>query len=175
MGLFDKMKDLIGLEEIEDDDDITEEEIEAASAKLERKTIEPKSSYAKPAAPAKSSVAQGKDSRDSRVTPMAGQTRVSSATTAMKLVVIEPSSFDEAPRLVDNLKARKPVIINLANLDTGVARKIFDFLSGATYALNGNVQKIADYIFVFAPESVDISANVEHKGIDFSGGKNIWR
>lgn len=172
MGLFDKVKDLIGLEEIEDDDDITEEEIEAASAKLERKTIEPKSSYAKQSTPSKPAAAP---SRDQKVTPMPGQTRVSSATTAMKLVVIEPSSFDEAPKLVDNLKARKPVIINLVNLDPGVARKIFDFLSGATYALNGNVQKIADYIFVFAPESVDIAANVEHKGIDFSGGKNIWR
>ena len=174
MGIFDKFKDIIGLDEVEDDDDITEEEIEAASAKLDRKTIEPKSSYAKQGASAQKPALLPKESKDPK--PLAvGQTRTTSMTTAMKLVVIEPASFDEAPKLVDNLKARKPVIVNLANLDSGVARKIFDFLSGATYALNGNVQKIANSIFVFAPESVDISANVEHKGIDFSGGKSIWR
>lgn len=175
MGVFDKFKDLIGLDEIEEDEDITEEEIEAASAKLERKTIEPKSSYAKQAAASQKPALISKDGKDVKTAQSAGQTRTSSLTTSMKLVVIEPASFDEAPKLVDNLKARKPVIVNLANLDSGVARKIFDFLSGATYALNGNVQKIANSIFVFAPESVDISANVEHKGIDFSGGKSIWR
>ena len=61
-------------------------------------------------------------------------------TSQFKLVVIEPSGFDESPKLVDSLKAKKPVVINLENLETDVARKIFDFLSGATYALNGNVQ-----------------------------------
>lgn len=179
MGLKDKLKDLIGLEEIEDDDeDITEEEIEAAAAKMERKPVETRS-YTSPVSASKTErkpfadSKEFKDNRDSKVTPM---TRTSTATTAFKLVVIEPSSFDECPKLVDNLKARKPVIINLANLDPGIARKIFDFLSGATYALNGNVQRIADSIFVFAPENVDITANIEHKGIDFSNGKqSIWR
>lgn len=179
MGLFGKMKDLIGIEEI-DVDDITEEEIESASAKLERTVVEPRSSYAA------SSVRQEprerreiKENKESKVMPM---NRATERTSAFKLVVIEPSSFDECPKLVDNLKARKPVIINLANIDPAIARKIFDFLSGATYALNGNVQKVADYIFVFAPENVDISANIEHKGsdkgIDFNPtvkNNSIWR
>ena len=92
------------------------------------------------------------------------------------MVVIEPKSFDESPKLVDNLKAKKPVIINLEKVESDTARKIFDFLSGATYALNGNVQKVANNIFVFAPENVDVSANIEQKGIDFSGSsKNVWR
>ena len=77
----------------------------------------------------------------------------------MKLVVIEPSSFEESPKLVDSLKERKPVIINLEKIDSETARKIFDFLSGATYALNGNVQKVANNIFVFAPDNVDITSN----------------
>ena len=73
------------------------------------------------------------------------------------------------PKLVDNLKSRKPVIVNLERLESDTARKIFDFLSGATYALNGNVQKVANNIFVFAPENVDINSSVEHKGFEFGG------
>ncbi|QHI74005.1 cell division protein SepF [Aminipila terrae] len=97
-------------------------------------------------------------------------------TVPFKMVVIEPKGFDECPKLVDNLKAKKPIIINLEKIESDTARKIFDFLSGATYAVNGNVQKIANNIFVFAPENVDISANVDHKGIDFSGNvKSPWR
>ena len=63
-------------------------------------------------------------------------------------------------------------------LETEVARKIFDFLSGATYALNGNVQKVANNIFIFAPENVDISSTNEAspKGFDFgSSQKDGWR
>ncbi|MGN0711108.1 MAG: cell division protein SepF, partial [Anaerovoracaceae bacterium] len=88
----------------------------------------------------------------------------------------EPKSFDECPKLVDNLKLKKPIIINLEKIESDTARKIFDFLSGATYALNGNVQKVANNIFVFAPENVDIAANVEHKGIEFGNtNKSPWR
>ena len=97
-------------------------------------------------------------------------------TNTFTLVVIEPKSFDECPKLVDSLKGRRPVVINLEKIETETAKKIFDFLSGATYALNGNVQKVANNIFVFAPENVDITASVEHKGIDFGGNqKNMWR
>lgn len=163
MGIFGKIKDLVGIEDVEEE--ITEEEIQAAVAKQERKTETAGNSFTaprpeaarelKPAVPAKPAL---------------------SNTVPFKLVVIDPKSFEECPRLVDNLKSKKPVIINLEKLDTDVARKIFDFLSGAAYALNGNVQKVANNIFVFAPENVDISSSVEHKGIEFNGGgKNPWR
>ncbi len=106
-----------------------------------------------------------------------GQRRVpiGGSTSAFRLLVIEPESFDESAKLVDSLKARKPVIINLEKIEDNVAKKIFDFLSGATYALNGNIQKIANYIFIFAPDNVDISAKLNQKGFDFSGEKkNPW-
>ncbi len=165
MGVFDKFKNLVGIEEV-DDDEITEEEIEAAAAKLERKAVEPKSSFT--AAVPKHETKEAK--------PMLVTKTINDKTGTFKLVVIEPKSFDECPKLVDNLKSRKPVIINLEKMESDTARKIFDFLSGATYALNGNVQKIANNIFVFAPENVDIAASVEHRGIDFSGNqKSMWR
>ena len=150
MGVLDKFKDLIGIEEIDDDEyDMAEP--------TERREVEPRAGYARPAR--------------EKVVPM------SRATSALKLMVIEPEGFEECPKLVDSLKARKPVIINLEKIDSDTARKIFDFLSGATYALNGNVQKVANNIFIFAPENVDISSTTESKNFDFSTApsQEPWR
>ncbi len=169
-GLFFKLKTLIGIEEIDEDE--LEEEIPVATNSLERKPIDPRSSYMNSRSDNKE---HHKELKENRVLPMQNKV-VSSNTTQFKMVVLEPKNFDECPKLVDNLKAKKPVIINLEKVESDVARKIFDFLSGATYALNGNVQKIANNIFIFAPENVDVSANVDQKGIDFSGSpKNVWR
>ncbi|MEE3362100.1 MAG: cell division protein SepF [Anaerovoracaceae bacterium] len=153
MGVMDKFKDLVGIEEI--DDDITEEEIERADELIERKPV----------------VRYPRAQRE-KVVPM------QRGTNPFKLVVINPEGFDECPKLVDSLKARKPIIINLEKTDSETAKKIFDFLSGATYALNGNVQKVANNIFVFAPDNVDISAGSEGKGFDFSSPApedDTWR
>lgn len=142
MSVFGKYKDLVGIGDDYYDDEITEEEIEEAERRIERQQQERQHERPK------------FSRRESNVVPMGG---ISSE--MMKLVVIEPSSFEESPKLVDSLKERKPVIINLEKIDSETARKIFDFLSGATYALNGNVQKVANNIFVFAPDNVDITSN----------------
>ncbi|SES65604.1 cell division inhibitor SepF [Natronincola peptidivorans] len=84
-------------------------------------------------------------------------------TTQMKVVIFEPSNFDEAPGIVDNLKNRKPVIINLENIDPDLARKFFDFLNGAIYALDGSIQKVSTGIFILAPNNVDITGNIKEE------------
>lgn len=84
-------------------------------------------------------------------------------TTQMKVVIYEPSNFDEAPGIVDNLKNRKPVIINLENIDLELAKKFFDFLNGAIYALDGNIQKVSAGIFILAPNNVDITGNIKEE------------
>jgi cell division inhibitor SepF len=97
-------------------------------------------------------------------------------TTKFKIVVTEPKTLDECPKLVDSLKSKKPVIINLGYLENDTARKVFDFLSGATYALGGRVQKIEQNIFVFLPENVDIQASAESEGFKYGDDKgNPWR
>ncbi len=162
MGFFDKFKELIGIEEIEDD----EEDIESP----EHKSIipqKPVSGVPVGRAPSASSSPQGSGRPQSNTARLTNQ---------FKMLVIEPQNFDESPRLVDSLKARKPVIINLENLETDTARKIFDFLSGATYALNGNVQKVANNIFVFAPENVNVDYNTGRKIEKATEGiKSPWR
>ncbi len=167
MGFSDTFKKLVGIEEIEDEFD--EEELQAEKERLSKESVRK---------PSVSEYKTPKTSSSSGETPKAVpiERRVSVAgTSAFKLVVIEPKSFDECPKLVDSLKGRRPVIINLEKIETETAKKIFDFLSGATYALNGNVQKVANNIFIFAPESVDIAANQDERGFDFGGGKNPWR
>ena len=160
MGFSDAFKKLVGIEEI--DDDFSEEELASAKEEIRREERKSVSSF------------QPKGVEAVKAVPL--EKRVSIAgTNAFKLVVIEPKSFDECPKLVDSLKGRRPVIINLEKIETETAKKIFDFLSGATYALNGNVQKVANNIFIFAPESVHIAANQDDRGFEFSGNKNPWR
>ena len=77
-------------------------------------------------------------------------------TTQLKVVVYTPNSFDNAREIADHLKAKKPVVINLENVETSVARRIIDFLTGAVYAVDGSIQKIADRIFLIAPYNVGI-------------------
>lgn len=163
MGLFSKMKDLVGIEEIEDEEE--EELVEAVEKTVQTNDM----TRLTPASERLDSRSFSKPAE-----PSAPTTNTAKFTSQWKMVVIEPTDFNDSPKLVDSLKAKKPVIINLENLETDVARKIFDFLSGATYALNGNVQKVANNIFVFAPENVELSINQNQKAAD-SPYKSAWR
>ena len=165
MGVFNKFKDLMGFEDYEDEEfDDTEEEEYTSYDRKPVETRQPLTSQSR--------------YESSNVVPMQNRT-VKAITNAFKLVVIEPKGFDECSKLVDSLKSRKPIIVNLEKLDSDTARKIFDFLGGATYALNGNVQKVANNIFVFAPENVAIFAEGENKPYNFAGGDtgdvNPWK
>jgi cell division inhibitor SepF len=97
-------------------------------------------------------------------------------TQKFKIVVVEPKVFEESTKLVDSLKSRKPVIINFEKVEHDTAKQIFYFLNGATYALSGNVQKIANNIFVFLPENVDVSTGSDQDGMNFGAeGGNPWQ
>lgn len=79
----------------------------------------------------------------------------------VRVVVVEPKSFDEVQSIAEHLKNRRPVIVNLEQVDTEVARRIVDFASGATFALNGSQQKVGGGIFLFAPHNVDIEGDMK--------------
>jgi cell division inhibitor SepF len=163
-GFFSKLKVLIGIEEIEDE----EEEIEEPKNTMERQSIDPRSSFG-----SRADMKEHRENKESRVVSMAAK---ATGPNQFKMILIEPQGFDECPRLVDSLKAKKPIIINLEKIETDTARKIFDFLSGATYALNGNVQKVANNIFIFAPENVDVTAYIDQNSHgDTTSIHNPWR
>lgn len=82
----------------------------------------------------------------------------------MRMLVFQPSSYEEAECIIDNLKARKPVIMNLDDLDVELGQRILDFVGGAVYSLNGDIKKVARSIFVVAPSNVDVAQSVDERG-----------
>lgn len=74
----------------------------------------------------------------------------------MKIVVHEPLTYEDAPKIIDDLKARKTIIVNLEETDITLKKQIFDFISGGLYAMEGNIQKVTKDIFIFAPKNVEI-------------------
>ncbi len=79
----------------------------------------------------------------------------------VRVVVVEPRSFDEAKSITDNLKNRRPVIVNLEQAEPELAKRVVDFVSGAAYALNGSMQKVGSGIFLFVPNNMDISSEIK--------------
>ena len=73
-----------------------------------------------------------------------------------KVVVMQPNKFEDAQDICDHLKNRKPVVINLEDVDRDEAQRIIDFLSGSIFALDGNIQKVSTSIFLVAPSNVDL-------------------
>jgi len=74
-----------------------------------------------------------------------------------KVLVVEPRSFEEVQTIVDQMRARRPVILNLESMDKDLAQKILNFLNGAIYALGGETQRVSTGIFFFAPQGTDIA------------------
>lgn len=81
------------------------------------------------------------------------------AASQMKMIVYHPISFEDTQHIIDNLKSRKPVIVNMEELEIGCAQRILDFMSGATYALGGTVYRVSRGIFAVAPNNYDIIGN----------------
>ncbi|MBR2214490.1 MAG: cell division protein SepF [Selenomonadaceae bacterium] len=81
----------------------------------------------------------------------------------MKVVVIEPKSFDDAQQVANCLREKRPVVINFEKTDSEAAKRIIDFISGTTYALNGEIKKVGDKVFLCAPSNVNVSYTEEEK------------
>lgn len=111
------------------------------------------------------------ESQPARTATAAKKSKVVSiaATTQMKVVVVSIERFDEAKEVVDHLRNKKPVVVNLEKLDKDISRRVIDIISGASYALQGSTQKVAKGIFLVAPYNVDIMADVrdELQNADF--------
>ncbi|MBI2995490.1 MAG: cell division protein SepF [Candidatus Melainabacteria bacterium] len=80
-----------------------------------------------------------------------------SLTPQSEVVVIEPRSFDEALDIVEELRCRRSVVLNLQYLDTEQSQRVVDFLSGATHALDGHQQRVGQGVFIFAPNNFTLS------------------
>jgi len=86
--------------------------------------------------------------------------------TQVHLVV--PRSFNDAQQIADKFKQAIPVIVNLQGTDQELSKRLIDFTSGLTYALNGGMQRVADKVFLLTPRNVEVSAEERARWMDQS-------
>lgn len=97
-----------------------------------------------------------------------GGTTMTQRPTAMKVIVIEPKTFEDSATIVDQLRGMRPVLVNFENTDPREAARVVDFISGATYALDGHLEKVGKDIFMCVPSNITIDHNQETGKTDFS-------
>jgi cell division inhibitor SepF len=83
--------------------------------------------------------------------------------------LVLPRSFNDAQQIADRFKLGVPVIVNLQNADQELSKRLVDFASGLTYALNGSMQRVADRVFLLTPHNVQVSAEERARVLE-SGG-----
>ena len=81
-------------------------------------------------------------------------------TQQVRMVISQPTTFEQAEEICSYLKNRKSVIVNLEYVNKDVARRIVDVMSGAVHALDGHIQKISNSIFLIAPTYYEISTEM---------------
>jgi cell division inhibitor SepF len=77
---------------------------------------------------------------------------------SVRVHLVLPRSFNDAQQIADKFKQSIPVILNLQGTDTELSKRLIDFASGLTYALNGGMQRVADKVFLLTPRNVEVSA-----------------
>ncbi len=161
MGVFDKMLDAMRLGDGDYDDDYDEDE------ELEEEE-EPKKSLFVKKAETSPAPARPKANNISRFTPVRGNKK---SVAGMEVIVVKPSAFEDARDISETLLADRTVVLNMEGLDLALAQRIIDFVSGACYAIDGNLQKVTNFIFLVTPSGVDISGDITEimNAFDFSG------
>ncbi|MDO4571850.1 MAG: cell division protein SepF [Clostridia bacterium] len=146
-SLYNKFLDFIGIEESDEIEDEREDYYEDRRERDNVVTFNNRSG------------ASSRDRRHERSAASTGSNLPISG--GMKMIVYHPVSYEDTQAIIDNLKNRKPVIVNMEELEVDIAQRILDFLSGAVYALNGTMCKISRGIFVVAPNNYDVVGNGE--------------
>jgi cell division inhibitor SepF len=89
-----------------------------------------------------------------------------------KVHLVVPRSFNDAKQIADRFKAQIPVILNLQSADTELSKRLIDFASGLTYALDGSMQRVADRVFLLTPRNVELSAEERSRALEQGGFYN---
>jgi len=78
-----------------------------------------------------------------------------------EVVLFHAKTFDDAAKAADELRKKKAVILNMENVDKALTRRVVDFLSGSTYALDGSLKKVAQSTYLFCPHSMSVVGDLE--------------
>ena len=172
MGVFDGFLNMMRLGPDDDDDfydegydDVVEEKPRISRKQQSAST--PEFTETEPVADAR----RPKEKPQNKITPMRSSSRRAQTAGGMEVCVIKPTSFDESREITETLLANRTVVLNVEGLDVDIAQRIIDFASGSCFAINGNLQKISNYIFTITPESGDISGDFQSfmDSFDMSG------
>ncbi len=90
-------------------------------------------------------------------------------TASVQVHLVLPRSFNDAQQIADKFKQSIPVILNLQSSDAELAKRLIDFASGLTYALNGGMQRVADKVFLLTPKNVEVSAEERARMLERGG------
>ena len=88
---------------------------------------------------------------------------------SVRVHLVIPRSFNDAQQIADKFKEGIPVILNLQNNDQDLSKRLIDFTSGLTYALNGGMQRVADKVFLLTPRNVEVSAEERARMLERGG------
>ena len=139
MGVFDKIKNVFGVEDDDYEDDYEYDEYEE---EVVENTVKPDFSQ----------------KQKEKTVPLATSVpAASSSASPLQVVLVKPEKFDDASGIADSLNAKKTVVLNLEATSKEVSRRLVDFLSGVAYANNGQIKKIANSTFIITPYNVDVS------------------
>ncbi len=108
--------------------------------------------------------------RSNAVRPMPVEGGVS--TTSARVRVVAPARFGDAKDIADHLKDNRPVIVNLQMADRDLQRRMIDFCSGVTYSLSGEMEKVADQVFLLSPSNVKVSEEERQRLVDRGFGRD---
>jgi cell division inhibitor SepF len=102
-------------------------------------------------------LARARDAAPLRAVPSPSDTSLSGP--QVKIHTVEPRAFSEAQSIADKFKAGSPVIMNLTATEPELSKRLLDFASGLTYAMDGGLQKVSDKVFMLTPRNVDLSSS----------------
>ena len=91
---------------------------------------------------------------------------------AVRVHLVLPRSFNDAQQIADRFKHSIPVILNLQSADAELSKRLIDFASGLTYALDGGMQRVADKVFLLTPRNVEVSAEQRAQLLERGGFYN---
>ena len=148
-------------EDWDEDGYVTNEQIEDSYRRRERQNVR------------RLPAAAEEDEWSSRETPRRqSRLRTVEAPAPAKVHLVVPRSFNDAQQIADRFKASIPVIINLQSADTELSKRLIDFASGLTYALDGSMQRVADKVFLLTPRNVELSAEERARALERGGFYN---
>ena len=164
MGVFDKFLNIMKLndDDYEDDfyDDDYEDDFDSKPSRAIFNKEESRDDY--PVEPRRERTIGSSSPSSSKVTPMRPAARKTTTSGGMEVCVMKPKSVDDSREICETLLSNRTVILNLEGMDVELAQRIIDFISGAAFAISGNLQRISNYIFLVTPANVDISGDLQN-------------